>query len=260
MLSKEELLERLEKEKFYPFDGKGIILLGYRGSVSHGTYIPKQTDDVDVISVFIPPPEYVYGLCRSKTVAKKGSNEEIDFVAHPFRKFVSMMSGSNPNVLNLLWLEDRFYLKKTKWGDRLIENRDIFLSKKYCYNAFRGYARRQLILMKKAKFQGYMGQKRKEIVRKYGYDIKQGAHLCRLLNMGIEILTTGKVNVFRENDADMYISIKKGEWSLERVKNTAEKLFKELDNVKEKSILPEEPDWDKINGLCVEILQDYYKC
>ena len=46
---------------------------------------------------------------------------------------------------------------------------------------------------------GYMGQKRRELVRRVGYDDKNAAHLIRLLRMGIEFLTEGTIYVERAN-------------------------------------------------------------
>lgn len=46
-------------------------------------------------------------------------------------------------------------------------------------------------------FSGYMGEKRKAMVRKYQYDVKNAAHLIRLLRMGTEFLTTGELQVYR---------------------------------------------------------------
>lgn len=40
----------------------------------------------------------------------------------------------------------------------------------------------------KQHFSGYMGEKRKAMVRKYQYDVKNAAHLIRLLRMGAEFL------------------------------------------------------------------------
>src|SRR5688572_25189955 len=50
-------------------------------------------------------------------------------------------------------------------------------------------------------FSGYMGEKRKAMVRKYQYDVKNAAHLIRLLRMGSEFLRTGELQVFRTTDA-----------------------------------------------------------
>ena len=41
-------------------------------------------------------------------------------------------------------------------------------------------------------FSGYMGEKRKAMVRKYQYDVKNAAHLIRLLRMGAEFLESGR--------------------------------------------------------------------
>lgn len=59
---------------------------------------------------------------------------------------------------------------------------------------------------------------RAELEAKYGYDTKHGAHLVRLMRMAEEILTTGKVNVWREGiDADELRAIRKGAWSYEKI-------------------------------------------
>ena len=59
-------------------------------------------------------------------------------------------------------------------------------------------------------FSGYMGEKRKAMVRKYQYDVKNAAHLIRLLRMGIEFLETGELQVFRTSDAGELKRIKRG--------------------------------------------------
>jgi len=40
-------------------------------------------------------------------------------------------------------------------------------------------------------FSGYMGEKRKAMARKYQYDVKNAAHLIRLLRMGSEFIVSG---------------------------------------------------------------------
>src|SRR2546426_550851 len=81
-------------------------------------------------------------------------------------------------------------------------------------------------------FSGYMGEKRKAIVRKYQYDVKNAAHLIRLLRMGIEFLETGQLQVFRTTDAEELKRIKRGEWTLEEVKQQAEQLFRGIDEAR----------------------------
>lgn len=91
-------------------------------------------------------------------------------------------------------------------------------------------------------FSGYMGEKRKSMVRKYQYDVKNAAHLIRLLRMGAEFLETGVLNVYRTHDADELKRIKRGGWTLEQVKTEAARLFGGIETARQRSPLPPLPD------------------
>jgi uncharacterized protein len=102
-------------------------------------------------------------------------------------------------------------------------------------------------------FSGYMGEKRKAMVRRYQYDVKNAAHLIRLLRMGIEFLDTGTLQVFRSDDAEELMRIKRGGWSLDQVKAEAERLFARVEPARTNSRLPPAPDAAKANALLIEI-------
>lgn len=102
-------------------------------------------------------------------------------------------------------------------------------------------------------FSGYMGEKRKAMVRKYQYDVKNAAHLIRLLRMGSEFLRTGRLQVYRTADADELKAIKQGAWSLERVKTEAETLFQGIEASRQISPLPPAPDVEAANRLLMEL-------
>ena len=104
---------------------------------------------------------------------------------------------------------------------------------------------------------GYMGTKRRELVRRFGYDSKNAAHLIRLLRMGVEFLQSGQLQVERE-DAEELLSIKRGEWPLESVKAEAEKLFRVAEEAYSRSTLPESPDRNRVEKLCAEIIGSFH--
>jgi len=104
---------------------------------------------------------------------------------------------------------------------------------------------------------GYMGRKRRELVRRVGYDAKNAAHLIRLLRMGIEFLTEGTIHVERA-DAPELLEIKRGGWSLDKVKAEAERLFQLSQEAYVRSTLPAEPDRAPAERLCVEMISDYH--
>jgi hypothetical protein len=102
-------------------------------------------------------------------------------------------------------------------------------------------------------FSGYMGEKRKAMVRKYQYDVKNAAHLIRLLRMGIEFLGTGVLQVYRTSDAEELKSIKRGQWTLDQVKAEAERLFAQVEPARAQSPLPAAPDSAAANRLLIDI-------
>jgi uncharacterized protein len=102
-------------------------------------------------------------------------------------------------------------------------------------------------------FSGFMGEKRKAMVRRYQYDVKNAAHLIRLLRMGTEFLTTGELQVFRVEDAQELMRIKRGAWTLEQVKAEAERLFAGVEPARRASSLPERPDEIAANALLMDL-------
>lgn len=69
--------------------------------------------------------------------------------------------------------------------------------------------------------------KRHELEEKYNYDTKHAAHLVRLLRMGYEILTEGKVNVKRP-DAHELLEIRNGKWTYNKLLEYAENMDKNV--------------------------------
>lgn len=241
-----------------PALGEWCILMAYRGSIAHGMYMPSSepgsVDDKDVMAVCVPPLDYYYGL---KEFGSRGTMEikrgEWDIVIYEVRKFVRLLAQGNPNVLMMLWLEPNMYLKETGAGRMLVDARQLFVGK-HVYKAFTGYAYGQLHRMTHMACEGYMGEKRKRLVEKFGYDTKNAAHLIRLLRMGAEFLVEGNLEVLR-HDAPQLLEIKRGEWSLERVKAEAEHGFRAAEQAYIGSSLPANVDREKINKLCLEVVQ-----
>lgn len=251
------LTPELKKELF----PENAVMVAYRGSIVHNMYIPNtdpnSIDDIDLMGVYLAPKEYYIGLGMGKR-HDKGQDKfvgQYDTVNYELRKFVSLLLKSNPNVLGMLWVRENHYLYMSDAGQALIDNREAFVSK-LAYKAFTGYAFGQLKKMTHFVHEGYMGEKRKALVEKYGYDCKNAAHCIRLLRMGMEYLTTGELNVHRE-DASQLLDIKKGAWTLDQVKSEATRLFKLTDEAYVRSTLPNKPDYDKVEKLVMDILYYY---
>ncbi len=100
---------------------------------------------------------------------------------------------------------------------------------------------------------------RAELEARHGYDTKHGAHLVRLLRMGLEIVLTGEVHVWRgDRDAEELRAIRRGAWSYDQLVNYADAEAKRLRSSLSRKTdgtaplpLPEKPDLGAINDLIV---------
>ena len=302
------------------------ILVGYRGSIAHGMFVPstdpKSVDDVDLMGITVPGPEYYLGLQNWGSRGTKEIWEEpYDAVYYEIRKMFGLLLQGNPNVLSFIWMRPGDYLVYDPLGAKIVAARDLFTGK-HVYHAFAGYASAQLQKMtsrepasvreylgvtyelkrrgihptdqtipesmyadlqagdytncadwgsdkllqrlksfqKKGENLGYLGDKRKRLVLEHGYDCKNAAHCVRLLTMCCEFLCDGMMQVNREGiDADVLLAIKRGEWTLEAVKETAENLFENAKRLYEASTLPDEPDHAGAERLLVEIVRERLK-
>lgn len=249
------LIKGLSQEESDSVLPPNVILLGYTGSISHGTQIPSTNpdsiDDIDLMGVAVGSENVYMGLASFEQ--KETKYKEYDSVVYELKKFFRLLLKQNPNVLGLLWLQHQNYIYVSPEGKSIIDNRNLFVSKE-AYHSFSGYAYGQLHRMEHAACKGYMGQKRKQLVEKFGYDCKNGAHLIRLLRMGIEFLTDGKLRVFREDAAELK-EIKSGQWSLEKIKKEADELFILAREAYVRSPLPPNPDFKKAEELLISILK-----
>ena len=83
-------------------------------------------------------------------------------------------------------------------------------------------------------------------------DSKNLLHTRRLLDMAMEIATTGNISVRRPN-AEYLLQIRRGEVSLDEIINQAEKDIKGLDELFSKSNLPDGIDLEVVNSLLLEM-------
>jgi hypothetical protein len=96
---------------------------------------------------------------------------------------------------------------------------------------------------------GYMGERRKRLVLKYGADFKNLSCAIRLMNMCNETLLAGGLKVYRTYDRDYLLDIKNGKRSLEDVKAIARVQFDSAKLLVKTSDLPDKPDMEKIEAL-----------
>lgn len=241
---------------------KKTILSGFRGSIAHGLTIKPEDDkmygidDEDIFELYCYPFEYYLSLesYYHRGEVKEHKHDAMDEVQYEIRKAFHLLSGCNPNVMTFLYNKREHYFNISKGGELLTKHRDLFLSRRRIYMAYSGYAYGQLKKLQTGAYRGYMGDKRKKIVDEIGYDTKNAMTLVRLLRNGQELLLTGEMKVYRDEDREELLEIKKGKLSMDEIQKLADKEFHKNEEAYKKSKLPEENSRNKINELLVDIL------
>ncbi len=374
---------------------KNTIYVTLHGSQAYG--LANQFSDTDVKGIAIPPREVEYHLYHRFDQAenhpslekrlehlKNPANPKFESTVYSLRKFFLLAAEVNPNIIELLWTEPKDHFVFESPMEKIIANRDMFLSNKARYT-FAGYAmaqakkierhRKWIVLgevlppnredfglpseapkglddihgfikskveqwnlnqfpldemqrnelkdtlwevltnmtgqeisvanwpdryaegiiyrMKeefnlkddvvnyihaeraysKAKqvYESWVSWKkernpaRRALEEKSGYDTKHASHLVRLMRMGYEILSEGKVLVNRVGiDADELLSIKNGGWTFDQVMEFKDDMERKLDAeyLRQKGAavkpLPNTVDKDKLNKFYHEICEEYW--
>ncbi len=99
---------------------------------------------------------------------------------------------------------------------------------------------------------------REELYIKYGYDVKFGMHVVRLLSEGKELLTTGHLEYPLKN-REMLLDIRKGKYTQEEIMSMMNEGVKELDELVKTSKLPSKPRYEEIERLLIGLNKDFLK-
>lgn len=234
------------------------------GSELHGAKV-KDTDDLDIYGLYIEKPQTMLGLDATKpskhfhvwssaTNERRNGSDDVDIALYGLNKWAGMVAKGNPTALNFLfapsvtsangWTQANY-----EW-ERLREMVRGAVVSKYASHEFKGFAAAQMGRLLGTKGAGKHGQ-RPELTNNFGYDVKAGMHVLRLLDEAIELMLTGHMTFPRPN-RELLIEVRTGGWSLDRLTNEANRRFAELDEVVKQSTLPDEADIPALNQIVTE--------
>lgn len=97
--------------------------------------------------------------------------------------------------------------------------------------------------------------KRAALEEKFGFDLKHGTQLVRLLKLGKEALENGVLQVKRTYDREELMGIKNGSMTFEQLIEYADKIEEEIKESYKTSKLPDQPDIKFLDNLCVSIIE-----
>lgn len=215
---------------------KTIILQGVTGSHAYG--LDTETSDYDRGGIFVAPTESILSI-RKPTESIHTTDP--DSTTHEIEKYMRLAMGGNPTVLEYLWLDD--YEILDHWGARLVTIRKSFLSNKI-RASYGGYAYAQSVKLMQRNAEGKEGFS-SAVKNRYA---KHARHCFRLLDQGQQLLTTATLNVKVCNRDELF---ELGTLSPMALFTKFEQRKAEFDGMD--SVLPDEPDYKKINDLLITI-------
>lgn len=160
-----------------------MLLLGVTGSRAYGFH--TASSDTDRRGVFAAPTALVLGL---STTPESHNTNSPDVALHELRRFVSLLTQSNPTAMELLWLPSYEILHPV--GEELVAARNDFLSARQIRNAYAGTATG---LIRKLERRACSVGTIDERCRKYA------RHAFRLTEQGRRLLAEGQLHVRVEN-------------------------------------------------------------
>lgn len=238
------------------------------GSVAYA--VSSDTSDMDVVGFCIPNKEDVFPHLRGEIlgfgtqhqrfhqwqqhhVHDKSSNQEYDFTIFNVVKFFHLAMENNPNMVELPFVPQRCVLYASPVAQIVRDNRKLFLHKG-SYQKFRGYA--YSMLHKIGTKANSSNPKRQESIEKYGFDLKFAYHVVRLALEGEQILTEHDLDL--ERNREILKSIRRGEWTEQKLREWFDEKEKHLEELYVKSDLRHSPDEEAIKKLLMNCLEHHY--
>ncbi|QDF16236.1 nucleotidyl transferase [Gordonia phage Malachai] len=239
---------------------RGLILRGQVGSGLHG--VTTGADDRDEMGVCIEPPDYVVGLntfdqyeFRTQPDHHRSGAGDLDLVVYSLRKWVRLAAAGNPTILLLLFIPDREIVHRDTVGIsyEIQAAADLFVTRQVAAK-FGGY-----LVSQKERMLGLRSQRtnRPELVDTYGFDTKFAYHMVRLGLQGVELLTTGRIQLpIAEPDRTWLTELRAGKHTKEEALDRADDLLAQLNHLRDHAVLPERPDMEAINEKLIRWYND----
>lgn len=240
----------------------GEILRSEVGSTLYGTGLPGNEDE-DLMAVTIMPSHDVLGMrpfeglqWRTADNGARSTKDDTDLAIYSLRKYLTLASAGNPSILVALFGPDSAIRHADEAGRELIRFRQQFISKQ-AGQRFLGY----MVSQRKRMEDSRAGTRaprvnRPELIEQFGFDPKFAMHMLRLGTQGIELLTTGGMEMpIPGANGDILRKVRRGDVLYEDILVLADALTESLRDVIDKCDWPQQPDAHAVNLFSVKMHQ-----
>lgn len=238
------------------------------GSVAYG--VTSDTSDMDVYGFCIPHKDDIFPHLRGEIpgfgsqkhrfaqwqehhMEDKERRKVYDMTIYSIVRYFQLCMECNPNMIDSLFTPRRCVTFSTEIGEMVRENRKLFLHKGAWFK-FKGYAYAQMHKIDGG--QNRSNPKRTESIAKFGYDVKFGYHVVRLVSEIEQIMIEHDLDL--ERNREQLKAIRRGEWPLDYLKQWFADRERALGEVYQQSTLQPKPDEETIKRLLMQCLEHHY--
>lgn len=261
-----DLLNKLNKAKLISppsFLPDVVMYVARTGSVSYGC--SSDTSDEDFVGFCVPTinilfPSFageLYGWdMQTKRFEQwqqhgiKFNDKVYDFNIYNIVKWFRLTADCNPNMVDSLFVRREDVIHSTQISELVRENRKLFLSKK-AWHTYKGYAYAQAASLDKIPIGS-----RKELVDKYGFDVKYAYHIVRLVDEVEQILTLEDLDLHRAKEHMK--AVRRGDLTKKDILEWFSVKEKELEKAYSNSKLPEKPREEELKQLLLKCIEIHY--
>lgn len=173
-----------------------VLLQWIGGSKLYGLDTPDS--DTDQRSIVVKDSVLHNIGVRGKPSSKHIDNETEDIIKRDVIHFVKLLTKGNPEVVEVLFIPENRFLKKHSLMDWFLCQPNAFFDTDAYYNALSGYMKHEYKVAFGLARQGKMGDKRKKLVKKYGFSPKNLVQALRLCKHGVDFFNSGTMDVCME--------------------------------------------------------------
>lgn len=231
------------------------ILRAVVGSRIHGLHVEDGLEDRDEMGICLEPLSAAMGTQASfeqfiyrSAAAREGRQDapsqagDLDLTIYSLRKYLRLALKGNPTVLLPLFAPDSSIVQIDSRGSSLRELVPAIVSLQ-SGRAFLGYLQAQRQRMLGERGNGGHGQPRVALREQFGFDTKYAMHMARLGYQGVELMTTGRIQLpIAEPVRTWLYNIRVGQVSQQEVLTQTGEWERELKDLLDTSPIREHPD------------------
>lgn len=219
------------------------------GSKAYGR--SSTNSDTDIRGIFLPAADDVLLQKEIDTIRLKDGDVEF----HPIAKFFKLAANGNPNVLEWLFVREDHIFEMDGYGQKIRKNRSLFLSQKL-FSAFFGYANGSWKTLEKL-----LETPMEPGSNSWNKARKHAMHIERLLVQLVQILETGSFSAWNPDFTEPFVTPENNEMQKPVLNpdylGSLRSLQKRIEQAKGSTTLPEKPDYQALDQLRLEIVQDW---